>query len=160
MVTIGFMVASLLITSIPYFFGREQPYFLYTANGFTILSSTFNETTFEQERLASLIVQPLIVIVQGYSGYVGYQFFSEMSEGETPFQAKYVQNIRSVSIVLMIAGVLIPLIYSLAVTLLKPNGYYLWITLTTDFFVGLFLYVTSEIINYGVSLQELTDDTI
>lgn len=160
MIIIVFLIATLFFITIPYLFGWKQPYFIYKSSGLSLISASFNTPTFDQERLASLIVFPFIAIIMSYSSYIGYQFFPQMSEGETPFQEKFVKNIRSVGLLLMILSILAPIIYSLALSQIMPNGHHFELVITNDFFEGLFLYVISEIINYGVSLQELTDDTI
>lgn len=52
------------------------------------------------------------------------------------------------------------LLYTLFVNFSAEKGWFFYFSLTSFFFIGLILYLVSGILNYGIKLQELADETI
>lgn len=111
------------------------------------------------ERAAVFVVPPFLIFFS-YISYKGSQLFTELYEGQTPFSIDFSKSLKKISLLLILLDVLSPIIYSIVLTLLIENGHYITFGLSSTFLIGLILYVMSEILQYGIQLQTLADDTI
>lgn len=92
--------------------------------------------------------------------YKGSNLFSNLSRGETPFSDKNYKLLKNLGVVLIAVNLLIPVLYSALITFLMPAGYYIVMGLNSEVVIGLVIYAMAEIIRYGVTLQEFSDDTV
>lgn len=110
------------------------------------------------------IIQTILAVCMlatySYLLFIGGSFFKALSLGDTPFSKESYNILRKTGIILMVINVSIPIIYSLIATLLLSDGHYLSVGLSPQFFLGFIIYTIGEIFQYGVALQELSDDTV
>ncbi|MFO8069971.1 MAG: DUF2975 domain-containing protein [Alkalibacterium sp.] len=108
----------------------------------------------------SLIIAPLFLAVYSYILFKGSFLFDHLANGETPFTFDFAESVKWISFLLITFDIILPLLYSLIVNLRADEGFYFNFGLTSSFFIGLILYIVSGVLKYGISLQELSDDTI
>lgn len=83
------------------------------------------------------------------------RFFSALSNGESPFSSEQISRLRSTAKGYMTAGAGETLIFSMVYTiLLKGQGYHFSVGIGGLFFLGLILYLITEIIRFGLALQK------
>lgn len=116
--------------------------------------------TQNEERLASLIITPLTVIVSSYALLKGSQIFAGLGKGETPFSEKFAKSLKHLSIVLIASDIIIPILYSAVLSFIYEDGYQFTIGVSSGFLIGMILYVISGIFYYGIELQHLADETV
>lgn len=158
-----FAIFGIIGLAISLFFGfSKNPNFSFQLN---ISNSSFllfqsgpmlgNEVT-----LASLIAAPPFVLALCYTFWQGASLFDRLNDGELPFSQDFANSVRKISLLLIALDVLLPLVYSLVLSIIIENGYYFTFGLTSLFLIGLILYIVSEILSYGIELQKLADDTV
>ncbi|GAA0358393.1 hypothetical protein GCM10008932_08870 [Alkalibacterium iburiense] len=132
--------------------------FNFEIDGFSLFVS---QSYIEEEifSTAALIVSPYIIGLFAYVLFKGSSLLDQLEAGHSPFNSTFAYNLKKISLVLIISDISTPLLYSLFVTLLA-DGHYFNIALGSSFVIGLILYAVAEIFNYGIELQELSDDTI
>lgn len=108
----------------------------------------------------ALIVAPLFIALYCYILFKGGFLFDRLADGETPFTYDFAESVKWISFLLLAFDVLRPLLYSLIINLRAAEGHYFNFGLTSSFIVGLILYIVSGVLKYGISLQELSDDTV
>ena len=111
-------------------------------------------------KLASLICVPFIMVATSYIYWQASTLFKDLADGETPFSLEFAKAVKKLSILLMIYDTVSPLLYSLILTIIVPDGHYFVFGLSSNFFIGLVAYIVSEILTYGIELQRLSDDTV
>lgn len=160
-----FMIVFLIVVMILGFWAttNEGPsgYFdMKIGQGFTISNMIMNAATEHQMMIATIIAVIPVFIGEFFALWKGSRIFALLAEGQSPFQQKLVKNIKTIGIVLIVLDVATPLLYSAALTLLMSYGFYFQFSLSSWLLVGLILYCAAEILNYGIALQELSDDTV
>lgn len=110
--------------------------------------------------ISSAIVGCLTSIVNIYVLFKGSLFFSRITNGQTPFANINVKLLREIGVIMIVSSLLFPLIFSTLVTLMMPAGYTLILGIDSTTIIGLIIYFAAEVIQYGVRLQELADDTV
>jgi len=107
-----------------------------------------------------LIIAPLFLAAYSYILFKGSFLFDHLAEGNTPFTFDFAESVKRISFFLIAFDITLPLLYSLIVNLRADEGFYFNFRLTSSIFVGLILYIMSGVLKYGISLQELSDDTV
>ncbi len=100
------------------------------------------------------------MLIYFYVFFKGSEFFNKLSQGETPFSINNYKILKEIGLIVTITNFISPLIYSLITTLLMPDGYYLIIGIDVETIIGLIIYCMAEVIRYGVTLQDLSDETV
>lgn len=111
-------------------------------------------------RLAALIIVPFTLLVNFYTLFKGAQIFEWLGNGEAPFSEKFAKSLRRISLVLIISDLVIPIVHSLVLSFIYKGGYEIIIGIGSMFFIGIILYVISEIFYYGIELQHLANETV
>lgn len=140
--------------------GLEQAGFTIDDTNFSFIHFHSGQFSLKTERLAALFVAPPFFSVFAYTLWKGGQLFNGLELGMRPFSASFVESVKHISKLLIILDLFLPVAYSLAMSLLIKNGYYISLGFTETFITGLILYVVAEIFNYGIELQDLSDETI
>lgn len=105
----------------------------------------------------ALITASLGVIIALWQGRA---IFLALTKGTTPFQPFFVKKLKVISKLIVAVDILPFVVYSVGLTLLARSGYHFQIQVGYWTIIGLIVYCAAEILNYGISLQELSDDTI
>ncbi|WP_091488937.1 DUF2975 domain-containing protein [Alkalibacterium putridalgicola] len=123
---------------------------------------TFNDSrvTEADHAFTSFIIAPLFLSAYSYILFKGSFLFDRLADGKTPFTYDFAESVKWISFFLIAFDILLPLLYSLIVNLSADRGFYFNFGLTSSFLVGLILYIVSGVLKYGISLQELADDTV
>ena len=103
---------------------------------------------------------PLFLGLMSYLFIQSSRLFDRLVRGESPFTVKFSEKVKKISYLLAITDVTVPLFYSLLVNLIAETGSYFYLGLSHWMLIALILYVVSGILNYGISLQELSDETV
>lgn len=111
-------------------------------------------------RLGAFIIAPVFLALASYIFFKGSFLFDRLVRGETPFTLEFAESVKWISIILITADIILPLLYSLIVNLSADGGFFFVFDLSSAFLIGLILYIVSEILKYGISLQKLSDDTV
>lgn len=150
---------ALLILGFFFTVSTETSSFNFDIDGFSFFVAQKNHIEEETWSTAALIIAPLVICLHVYIFFKGSALFDQLTKGYSPFNSEFTQSVKLISLILIISDISLPLLYSLIVTFLT-DGYYLNIALGNSFVIGLILYAVAEIFNYGIELQELSDDTI
>lgn len=110
--------------------------------------------------LANYIVAIIGMAVYSYLFFKGSRFFSNLSRGGTPFSVENYKLLKHLGLLLIAVNLIIPFIYSALITFLMPDGYYIALGLRSEVIIGLIIYAMAEVIRYGVTLQEFSDDAV
>lgn len=116
--------------------------------------------TDDRLELAAQYIVPPFLFFFSYVFYKGSQLFTQLAEGQTPFRYDFAEDLKRIAVLLILFDVLSPLIYSAVLSVIIENGYYFTFGLSSTFLMGLILYVMSEVLKYGIQLQQLANDTI
>lgn len=111
-------------------------------------------------RITANIFTPLKIFVSIYALFKGSQLFNQLSKGVRPFTHKFSKSISQIGLILIITDILLPMLYSLAVSLQLDGALYINIGVGSTFLIGLILVVVSAVFNYGIELQFLSDETV
>lgn len=111
------------------------------------------------EFLASGIIFLINSLICSYLFFKSSFFFERLSNGQTPFSLVNYRLLKMIGLLTALTGLSVPIVYSSIVTLLLGTVY-ITIGLNTQLILGVMIYFTAEIIHYGVSLQELADETV
>ena len=106
------------------------------------------------------IILTITVAAEVFTLWIAQRLFLALANGATPFQTSFVKKLKTISQLIIAIDVGIPLLYSALITILAESGYQFQIGVTYWTIIGLIIYCTAEILSYGISLQELSDDTI
>ena len=146
------------------YFGSENFWFTYSGPSIPIYSmgGSMNGVmiTQSEERLAALIIVPLIVLITSYALFKGSQIFKWLGKGETPFSEKFAKTLKRLGLVLVVSDFLIPILYYSVLSFIYEDGYQFNIGVSSTFLIGIILYVISGIFYYGIELQHLADETV
>ncbi|MDZ7834963.1 MAG: DUF2975 domain-containing protein [Alkalibacterium sp.] len=156
-VWIGLSIAALFYS---YFSTSGDVWFNFPNPDFPILNSVSGPLSNSAIQQAALFIVPLMVAVTCYVLWKGSQLFKYLSDGHTPFSSAFSKSVKQLGIILIIADIIFPLIYSLLVTLITENGHYLIIGVGSSLLIGMILYAAAEIFNYAINLQQFADDTV
>ena len=127
---------------------------------FPILAMQKNTMTQATLAISTVLTALPLIIIFAYIFVKSSSFFEGLSKGQTPFSEKNYKLLKNIAILLMITSLIAPLLYSLIASLNMKNGYYIMFGIDSDLLVGLIIYCMAEIIRYGVTLQQLSDDTV
>ncbi|WP_423188705.1 hypothetical protein ACO1PF_08915 [Alkalibacterium sp. f15] len=119
-----------------------------------------SRVTEAEHAFTSLIMAPLFLAVYSFILFKGSFLFNRIANGETPFTFDFAESVKWISFYLIASDIIMPLLYSLIVNLRADEGFYFNFGLSSDFLIGLILYIVSGVLTYGISLQELSDDTV
>lgn len=129
-------------------------------SGFTLFHATLNSPQKKDLLLTGLLVTTPVLITYAIVFFKGSRFFKSLVQNQTPFSKDNKKLISRISIVLMILGLAPSLVYSIILSFFMTNGYYIKFDIGVSFVVGAILYCVSEVINYGLELQQFSDDTV
>lgn len=110
--------------------------------------------------LAGVIVAIPSMFLYLYAFFRGSQFFSKLAKGETPFSVSNYKLLKEIGIIVTVTTFIMPLVYSLVVTINMTEGHYFILGIDSETIIGLIIYCMAEVIRYGVTLQELSDETV
>ena len=156
----AFCLSIILIGLILMLFTDSGASFIVDLPESSIISFQDSRVTEADHAFTSLIVAPLFLAVYGYILFKGSFLFDRLANGETPFTFDFAESVKWISFFLITFDILLPLLYSLIVNLRAEEGFYFNFGLTSSFLIGLILYIVSGVLKYGISLQELSDDTV
>lgn len=128
-------------------------------SSFSLLVDDQSITQLEYAK-AGLLTAPLFLGLMSYLFIQSSRLFDRLVRGESPFTVKFSEKVKKISYLLAITDVTVPLFYSLLVNLIAETGSYFYLGLSHWMLIALILYVVSGILNYGISLQELSDETV
>lgn len=150
-----------VITSLfTYFFTDRNIWFNLTIPDFTFYNAMRGPMEETDRQMAALIELPFTSLLGIYIFWKGSQLFKYLSEGHSPFVFEFAQSIKRLGIILILSDILLPLFRSLLVTIIMEGSYYLIVGVGSSLVIGLILYAVSEIFNYGIELQKLSDETV
>lgn len=109
---------------------------------------------------AILLAAPVSLGIMSYVSLQASRLFNRLFEGDSPFTYDFAGKVKNISYLLVIADVIDPIVNTLMVNLFTEMGSYFYLGLTNWTLFGLFLYIVSAVLNYGVSLQELSNETV
>lgn len=155
-----FMAIAVVTSLYGYFFTDRIIWFDLNSPSFPILHSVRNSPTEAQRQLAALIEVPFATTLGIYIYWKGSQLFHYLAEGQTPFSFEFSRSIKRLALLMIFSDIILPLFRSLMVTILMENGYYFLIGVNASLMIGLILYAVSEVFNYGIELQRLSDETV
>ncbi|SFC32627.1 Protein of unknown function [Alkalibacterium subtropicum] len=154
-------IAALLLIVVFYFFLETDSATVDIAfSDSPLLHFSDSRVTEADFRFGAFLIAPVFLALSSYILFKGSFLFDRLVRGETPFTYGFAESVKWISIILIVADILLPLLYSLIVNLSADEGFFFIIDLSSAFMVGLILYIVSEILKYGISLQELADDTV
>lgn len=102
----------------------------------------------------------LMLTMMAYIFSKASRLFTHLAQEETLFTNDFADQIKEIGMWLIIADVLPPVVSSIFMTLFTSATYYFYVGFSSMTVIGLLLYVISEIFRYGVTLQELSDETV
>lgn len=155
----GVSIIGVAIVAIFSLFGIFNPSFSVDFSDSQIFSMRGNPTEAEVQ-LTSNILGPFFFIIIGAIFWKGSKLFDELYLGETPFRSSFAQSVRRIALSIIAFDLLSPIIYSIVQSLVMSVGHVFFLRMTSLFMIGLILYVVSEILFYGIHLQEFSDDTV
>lgn len=155
-----YMAIVIVIGLYGYFFTDRTIWFNLNMPSFPILHSVRNSPTESQKQLAALIEVPFATTLGIYIYWKGSQLFNYLAKGQSPFSFEFSRSIKRLALLMIISDIILPLFRSLMVTTLMENGYYFLVGVNASLMIGLILYAVSEIFNYGIELQRLSDETV
>lgn len=110
--------------------------------------------------LTATILIPIITMTYAYIFRKASSLFDYLADGDTPFSSYFSRSVKTVSIVMIVNDIMIPLLHSLVLSIVMGQGYSFSFGLSDFFFFGLIFYVAAEVLNYGIELQQLSDETV
>lgn len=155
----GMTVIGVAIVAIFSLFGILDPSFSIDFSDAQIFSMGGVPTEAEEELTAN-ILGPFFSVAIGIICWKGSQLFDQLYIGETPFRLSFAQSVRRIGLSIIAFDLLSPIIYSIVQSLVMSNGNVFFLRMTSMFLIGLILYVVSEMLYYGIHLQEFSDDTV
>src|SRR5699024_8003062 len=106
------------------------------------------------------IITPILILIYVFVLWKGSLLFNQLSNGEKPFTFEFASSIKRLSILLITTDIVLPILYSLIVTIIMEGGHYILLGVGAPFLIGIILYAVSEIFIYGIELQTLSDQTV
>ncbi|MCC5890794.1 MAG: DUF2975 domain-containing protein [Alkalibacterium sp.] len=158
--TAAFLAISVVTSLYAYFFTDTNIWFNLVIPDFPLRHSGMYFPSEAEQQLAALIEVPFSSLLAIYVFWKGGQLFKYLSEGQSPFSFKFAKSIKWLALILMISDIFLPLFRSMLVTLIMEEGYYFLFGVGSSLMIGLILYAVSEIFNYGIELQRLSDETV
>ncbi len=129
-------------------------------SGFTVFSAIANSPENKLQLAVGLLVNIPVGLSYAVIFFKGSRFFKSLSQNKTPFSTENKKLISRIGISLMILGVVPSIINSLVLSFLMTNGYYIKLDIGLSFLMGAIIYCASEVIHYGVKLQQFSDDAV
>lgn len=105
---------------------------------------------------ALAIIIPLALASMSYISFKTSYLFDYLTEGMVPFSYTFTGAVRTIAFTLILYDLAVPLLYSLFVNWVATGGGFVYISVTSFFFIGLILLFVSQLIDYGILLQEKT----
>lgn len=147
-----------------YFLGVGNMSFSYSSPDITLYSMGgskgaigITETERESAALAMLPITQFITIFVLLKGAAAFKW---LGDGKRPFDLKFVNIIKRISLVLMLSDIIFPIVHSIILATISVDGYNFNFGFGTPFIIGVILYIVSEVFNYGIELQTLSDDVV
>ncbi|MGM0219419.1 hypothetical protein IGI43_002540 [Enterococcus sp. AZ126] len=155
------MCIILFFVSIIFFVLRKNNLIVFQDSTYLLNFSTQSHIVYKEidDSVRSFLSIPLL-LVNGYVFYLGSNFFGQISDGCTPFSVNNYLLLKKVGAILIITNLLIPIIHSILLSINSPQGYYISIGISIEVLVGFIIYCLGEVFEYGVSLQNLSDETV
>lgn len=124
------------------------------------ISFLYSDVTVAQDDYdwAISIVIPIILAFLAYIFFKISYLFDYLNERHTPFTHKFARSVKVIGFLLIIADLSTSLLYIFLVNFALDEGVFFYFSLSSFFFIGLILYLTSGILNYGIDLQELAKE--
>lgn len=154
------IAALLLIVVFSFFLETDSPSVNVAFSESPLFYFQDSRVTETDYRLGAFVIAPVFLALASYIFFKGSFLFDRLVRGETPFTYDFAESVKWISLILIVSDILLPLLYSLIVNLSADEGFYFIFDLSSAFLIGLILYIVSGILKYGISLQELSDDTV
>lgn len=155
----AFIFISIILFIIFLIFKRETLTMNVPTPSFPIASISGNVTE-STKFIAGIVVAIPSMLVYFYAFFRGSQFFDKLAKGKTPFSIDNYKILKEIGLILAITTFIAPLVYSLVASLNMSEGYYFILGIDSETIIGLIIYCMAEVIRYGVTLQELSDETV
>lgn len=158
---VAVLILSILIIGSFNLFIREN-FATFSLGSMGSLSILFSDATVTQDdyEWAISIVLPVVLAFLGYIFFKISYLFDYLAEGQTPFSHSFSQSVKVLGILLIFSDLATSLLYVFLVNFVANGGIFFYFSLSSFFFIGLILCLTSSILDYGINLQKLADDVI
>lgn len=156
---VAVLILSILIIGSLNLFIREN-FATFSLDRVGSLSILFPDATVTQDDYdwAISIVLPVVLAFLGYIFFKTSYLFDYLAEGQTPFSHSFSQSVKVLGLFLIFSDLATSLLYIFLVNFVAKGGIFFYFSLSSFFFIGLILYLTSSILNYGMNLQKLAND--
>lgn len=158
-----FLLVVLGFFSYQVFIKESDFWFNFTAGSLsTHYSRNISDTAHLQDvlRTTASVFTPFKVLVSIFALWKGGKLFNQLSDGAKPFTLKFSKSIQKMGLLLIVTDALLPILYSLVVSVQLDRALYINIGVGSMFLIGLILIVVSTIFDYGITLQSLSDETV
>ncbi|WP_239256253.1 DUF2975 domain-containing protein [Listeria ilorinensis] len=105
---------------------------------------------------AALTIAMLLMAV---ALWIASLIFRDMKNGETPFRQRTVKRLKKIGTLALSYAIIPQIVYTVVYSLLIP-GYKFTLEIGTAFVLALLIFCVAEIFNYGVSLQQESDEML
>lgn len=143
-----------------YFKNPGAQFSIDTNSGATIFYSIESRITDAEYARTAFILVPITFVFFAYLFFKAGSLFEDLADGNSPFRSYFSKAVRKIGFLMIAYDLFFPLIYSALISLISEEGKLFYLSLSSYFLIGLILYVASGILNYGIQLQELADETI
>lgn len=114
----------------------------------------------EDYEWALSIMIPIALAALSYIFFKASYLFDYLAEGLLPFTYQFSKSVKIMGLLLIGYDLINPLLYTIFVNWAAEEGRYVYLSISSFFFIGLILYFASEYINYGITLQEVEEEPI
>lgn len=159
-----FIFVAVVYSVYTYVCGTTTLSFTYNSPDITLFSMGGSKgaigITEAERQIAAFTMIPITQAVTIFVLLAGSAAFKWLADGKRPFDFNFVKIIKRISLTLMISDIILPLVHSFVLGVISVDGYNLNFGFGSGFIMGVILYVVSEIFNYGIELQNLSDDVV
>lgn len=157
---LAFLMTALLVIGLFLSLFSESGTFIYAPQGMILIhlqNRSIDALVFET---AGSIVAPFHHLMFIYIFWQGGKLFARLYEGDRPFSDWFTRPLKQISYLLIFSTIILPIFYSIAVSVIQVNGYFFTMYFNSELIIGLVLYAVSEVFHYGIELQRLSDETV
>ncbi|WP_162921793.1 DUF2975 domain-containing protein [Listeria costaricensis] len=105
------------------------------------------------------IAVTIALLLMAVALWLASLIFRDMKNGKTPFQKLTVKRLKRIGTLALSYAIIPQVFYAVVYSLLIP-GFEITLSIGTAFILALLLFCMAEIFNYGVSLQQQSDETL
>lgn len=143
------------------FLGPNLPNTLLSVRDYSFSNYIGSDTPSYTNNFVGFITSSIERFLLTYVFYLCSQFFSYLEKDTTPFSLKVYQKLRRIGWLLIMTDIGVPFIYSLILpfTTMKSTSFYL-LAVSSLTAIGIVILFMAEVICYGVTLQNFSDDVV